>query len=296
MRQETHMGSERADDVLLTRYLLGRLSEREAIEVEDRAFSDAAYLGSLQAAEADLIDAWVNGELSEPDSRVFEQRFLTSPERRRKVEFARDLARIAAESKIVERFAPRVFGWSSAVAWAAVLVCMIGAGWLISQNASLRSRVAAVESQQSAIESREQELRRRLTDEQRRADDLSAQLQRQPLGRETSPIASLMLIPGVTRGEQRTQQFVLQPSAQLVRISIELEPRHDSSRFRAELSTHSGVEVLTSGNLLRSGDTVSFDVPASALATGDYELALKGVAADESITDLGYFYFRVQKR
>jgi hypothetical protein len=301
------MGSERADDVLLSKYLLGRLSETEEIEVEDRALNDAACLRSLQAAETDLIDAWVNGELSEADSRAFERRFLTSPERRKKVEFARDLARIAAESNAVEhgpsaagsewRSALRVLrSWSPAVGWAAIVVCIIGGWWLIYQNASLRSRVAAVESQRSIVESREHELRRRLTDEQRRVANLSAQLQQQSSGRETPAIASLMLIPGITRGDSPTQQLVLHPSVHVVRISIQLEPRYDSPRFRAELRTRSGVEVLTSGNLPRSGDTVSFDVPASALASGQYELALKGVSGDQTMTDLGYFYFRVQKR
>jgi hypothetical protein len=301
------MGSERADDVLLTKYLLGQVSEKEQIEVEDRAFVDAAYLGCLQAAEADLIDAWVKGELSESDGRDFERRFLTSPERKKKVEFARDLSRIAAESKAAERatsprapgwtFAPHAFlRWTPALAAAAVLACIIGGAWLISQNASLRSRVAAVELERRTIESREQELRRRLSDEQRRVEDLLAQSQRQPVWRETPIVASLMLIPGVTRGDQRTQQLILQPSAAVARISIQLEPGHDSSRFRVELRTRSGAEVLSSGNLSRRGDTVSVDVAASALATGEYELALKGIAAGESMTDLGYFYFRVQKR
>jgi hypothetical protein len=54
------------------------------------------------------------------------------------------------------------------------------------------------------------------------------------------------------------------------------------------------------GNLVRRksgpGFAVCVDVPASALAVGDYELALKGIAADRTSQDVGYYYFGVQKR
>ncbi len=82
-------------------------------------------------------------------------------------------------------------------------------------------------------------------------------------------------------------------------IEIQLEPRDDYPRFRAELRTLSGEEVLIRGSLPRragtAGYTVSLDVPASALAMGQYELALKGILNDQSTQDIGYYYFSVQK-
>src|SRR5262245_55383888 len=108
------MGSERTDEMLLVKYLLGELSEEEQVQVEDRAFSDVNYLTALESAEADLIDAWVRGELSPADRRAFERRFFTSVERRRKVEFARDFSRIRNESRVAERAeSSRVSAWQS---------------------------------------------------------------------------------------------------------------------------------------------------------------------------------------
>src|SRR4051794_4252629 len=101
------MRSDRVDEVLLVKYLLGNLSETEEAEVEDRAFADADYLGVLEASEADLIDTYVRGGLSQSERRAFEQRFLSSPNRRSKVELSRALARITAESTQPERTAPR---------------------------------------------------------------------------------------------------------------------------------------------------------------------------------------------
>src|SRR5258708_10755197 len=95
----SHMPAERIDEVLLQRYLLGNLSEEERVRVEDRAFADPAYLGALEAAEADLMDAYVRGELPQSDRRQFERLFLTSRQRRNRVEFARALATVADESK-----------------------------------------------------------------------------------------------------------------------------------------------------------------------------------------------------
>jgi len=44
------MGSERVDEQLLVKYLLGNLPDTEEVQVEDRAFADANYLGALEAA------------------------------------------------------------------------------------------------------------------------------------------------------------------------------------------------------------------------------------------------------
>jgi hypothetical protein len=40
---------------------------------------------------------------------------------------------------------------------------------------------------------------------------------------------------------------------------------------------------------------VSFDVPTTALATGPYELTLKGLI-NQSVQEIGYYYFSVQKQ
>jgi hypothetical protein len=84
---------------LLVSYLLGELSEEEQVRVEDRAFTDPSYLAEIEAAEADLVDAYVRGELPPDSLPGFERRFLRSPSRRSKVEFAKALARVVTESK-----------------------------------------------------------------------------------------------------------------------------------------------------------------------------------------------------
>jgi hypothetical protein len=85
----------------------------------------------------------------------------------------------------------------------------------------------------------------------------------------------------------------------MARIEIQLEPRDRYPRFRAELRTRSGDEVLSRSNLVRrksgSGFSITLDVPSSALGPGDYELALQGIAADHTSQDVGFYYFRVER-
>jgi hypothetical protein len=305
-RGRPHVRSERIDEMLLVKYLLGNLTEDKQVQVEDRAFSDPDYLAALEAAEADLIDNYIRGDLSQSERRSFERLFLNSPLRRSKVEFARALARVAAESKLaglVPQPSARpsllafLRGWNPALKFAsavAALIFIAAGSWLMVQNAVMRSRVAALEAQGRAIEAHEQALQR----------ELLAQSQRPPVPLPaTAPvpiIASLVFPPGLTRAETRREQLVLNPSAQLAHIEIQLEARDDYPRYRAELRTAGGEEVLTQGSLRKhrnsGGYSVTVDVPASSLAAGGYELALKGLPQGQSAVDIGYYYFSVPKQ
>jgi len=88
---------------LITQYLLGELPEEQQIEIEDRAFGDKEFLANITAVENDLIDEYVREELPETARRRFETRFLASEGRRKRVEFARALTRLADESRVPEQ-------------------------------------------------------------------------------------------------------------------------------------------------------------------------------------------------
>lgn len=70
-------------------YLLGELPEGEARAFEERALADAGLRDEVDAAEKDLIDEYVRGELSPPERGRFERLFLASERRRQSVAFAR---------------------------------------------------------------------------------------------------------------------------------------------------------------------------------------------------------------
>jgi len=284
----THMPAERVEEALLQNYLLGNLSEEAQVQVEDRAFANPGYLAAVEAAEADLIDAYVRGELSSPDRRQFERRFLVSPQRRNKVEFAKAFARVAAELTpsqplpfprrslldILHSLSPG-FQFAAAVA---TLVIFAGAIWLARQNAALRTQVASLQTQQ------------RPAPAVNPPSPAPPEVQRPA----PSPIPALVFLPGLTRAESRMQQLTIPPDAQLTHLELRLEPRDDYPRYRVELRTRSGQDVLTLANLRKRGNSVAFDIPTASLPAGDYELALKGLS-DGQPTDLAFHYFRVTK-
>ena len=303
--EKTHMRSDHVDEALLVKYLLGQLSEEQQAQVEDRAFADADYLSALEAAEADLIDEYVRGELPAEDRGRFERQFLPSATRRSKVEFARELARASSELQL-ERIAvskpasrweglARVFrGWNPGLQFAsgfAALFLIAGSSWLVYQNAAMRSRVTALEAQRHQLEVRQEELARQL----------AAQPEKEKAPGAAAPIpviASLIFPPGLARTETSRQEFVLDPQAQIARIEIQVEPRDDYPRYRVSLRTRSGEQVFIRSNLRRRGSggaySVTVDVPASALESGDYEMALEGMAGGAP-TELAYYYFKVKK-
>jgi hypothetical protein len=297
--RQSHMRSQPADEGVLVKYLLGNLSEDEQVQVEDRAFADPDFMGALEAAEADLIDSYVRGELSYPDRRSFELRFLTSDRRRSKIEFARALCTLSAEANVRKSPRPSLISvlraWNPGLQFAAataVLFCLLGVLWLVFDNSISRSQVAALNAERRASERREETLKRQLRQQQQTRQPA------EPGG--ASLIASLILPPGISRAQTRVERLVLSPSSQIAHIEMQIESRDDFPRFRAELRTGKGEEILTASNLVRRkagpGYAVSFDVPASALQTGEYELALKGVPANRTGEDIGYYYFIVMKR
>jgi hypothetical protein len=82
---------------LIVRYLLGRLPEDEQTGFEEQLLESEALFEALKEVESELIDEYVGDRLSADDRRRFELYFLTQPERRARVEFARALREAAAE-------------------------------------------------------------------------------------------------------------------------------------------------------------------------------------------------------
>ena len=90
------MTDTRFSDDLIVQYLLGELSEKQQVELEDRAFQDPVLLSNITAVEHDLIDAYVAGQIRAARLERFESHFLASAERRKKVAFAKNLKDVRA--------------------------------------------------------------------------------------------------------------------------------------------------------------------------------------------------------
>lgn len=163
----------------------------------------------------------------------------------------------------------------------------------------MRSRVASLEANRREVESREQALPQQLNSQQRPDSVAQIPQQQSPPSERAPVIASFLLMPGLSRDQSRVPQLTLNPSAQIANIEIQLEPRDEFPRFRAELRTRSGEDVFVASSLRRrrtgGAFSVSVGLPADSLSPGEYEIALKGIRADKSVEDVGYYYFSVRK-
>lgn len=70
------------EEVFLRRFLLGELDPEQRAEVEERLFTDADFFSLYRAAEDELIDEYLYGDLEGGERERFETAFLTTPERR----------------------------------------------------------------------------------------------------------------------------------------------------------------------------------------------------------------------
>jgi hypothetical protein len=113
-------------------------------------------------------------------------------------------------------------------------------------------------------------------------------------------IASLTLLPGLSRGGGEKSSLILAGDARLVRLQIGIDPNEPYKTFAVELRTAAGRQVWTKENLTArtrgKARAVSLTLPASVLKSGDYELRLSGRQEGGESEDVGFYYFDVKKR
>src|ERR1035441_2528989 len=100
-------------------YLLGILDESKSAAVEQKYFTDRAFFLFTRAEETRLIEDYLAARLSPPETRQFEERYLSVPELRAMVEEIRQQREVLrAPSRPVLR------RWLAAAAM--VLICAGG--------------------------------------------------------------------------------------------------------------------------------------------------------------------------
>src|SRR6266404_9355595 len=138
------MGHENPDDGLIRRYLLGQLAEGELEQLEEKMMADNELFSAVLLAEDEIVEEYVQGELSESDRAGFEASFLSTPEGRQQVTYAKALRKhvltAAAEAADAGKTGPLRQPMSPHAAWwkqlafspplrvAASLVMVLGLG------------------------------------------------------------------------------------------------------------------------------------------------------------------------
>lgn len=260
-------------------YLLGQLDQTKLAQIEEHLLTSATLYDEILLAEDELTDKYIANELSEEDRRSFETHFLSTPERRQKLRFARVLLRYLdreSEASLPQADQIRMVPDNRSVSplkakykfpflpiqnpiaayglAAVVLVGLIGASWMLWSM--LR-----------------------------------------PATSHSGKVLVATLTPGLVRGEgdQRTN-VVIPADVESVQLNLELKADEYPS-YRAELLT-SDAGSLTLQEDLKSESVagrkiINFTVPAKLLRRNDYRVRLSGRTAAGSYEPLSSYTFRV---
>ena len=276
----------------ITAYLLGFLPEAEAEIFDELSFTDDDFANELTAAEKDLVDAYVNGELQDEKLQKFKSFYLASPLRREKVEFANAFQTFAekesAEKSVVAAKPKRTWAGffsniftipRSSLQWgfaAAALALMFFGVWLFWENSRLRSEISQTQSNRDELLKRESELQQRekqLQDEIANQQNVNSETEkelaqireeREKLEQELKKSQDQKRINDQQRlTEQRTEtkkQPTSSPNRQISIASFILTPSLRDNNQLQTVSIPSGTNSVAMQLELESDDYASYRV------------------------------------
>lgn len=327
------MSNPTSNNQTVREYLLGALPEAESERLDELSLTDDQFAESLQVVEKDLVDDYVQGELTGADLERFKVYYLASPLRREKVKFAKVLQSFGEQgldgSLVKPGTAPTRRGLFAALGafiapppilqWgltAAALAMLIVGGWLAVENMRLRQQTSQTAARRDQLLQREQELQKELENQRalnsqteqelaRVRDErqhLELELKQAQAGAKPLPsegnIVSLILTPPL-RGGGEVSTLSLRRDTNEVAAQLQLEAG-DYSLYRVALVDPANNQTLwRSGKLKprtaggRKAITVSFR--AGLLKPQNYVLEVSGFPAGGSAEIVGDYPFRVVK-
>jgi hypothetical protein len=314
------------DQNFLVQYLLGLLPEAESERLDELSIADDSFATKLEAAENDLVDAYVRDELTGETLEQFRNHYLASQARREKVKFALALQQFGEPAAVPAIEAKQADNGSSKRGWlagifavpafqssfaVATIVLLLLGGWLLFDNIRLRRQSAASQARQNEFAQREQELRAELEGQrnvatqteqelaQLRAEQQSHREQQKPP--ETGLpglIATLFLTPQL-RGGGQLPTVKIEPATKSVAAHLTLEP-NDFPSYQVALIDQANHRTLWSSGVLRARTTggakvLSITFPAKGLTLHSYALRVSGVAAGGASETMSDYPFKIVK-
>lgn len=261
------------DENQVRRYLLGEMPDRERTDFEDRCFTDDSFYQAVLAAEDDLIDSYVRGELAPAAKVRFEARYLASPRLSSRVDFARALHQRtggqnqASFSIRARRWRPTPSVWLAA---AAALIVMAGVSWWVANRNTSAPSIAQQQPQPGRTEE-----------------------SKMKPGAAASYVA-FVLTPGTERAAARQPRLVVPQTAEEVRLEVRLEVT-GLRDYEVVLQTIEGKQVWRMSGVAAQKGTLNLTVPAKLFQTADYILTASGTKPGGTREIAGEYSLSVRK-
>lgn len=300
-------------------YLLGDLSDTERDGFEERIFLDEDLGFLLDAAENDLIDEYLRGELSSEQVKKFEQNFLLAESRREKLQVANVLQAKVFNEKPA---APQVSVWERLseifrvprLVWAggltAIFLFILIGGWWFVRNTEI-NQVAEVKDENQNISI---ELDKKPPLETLLNSNTPPNIEQKPTNAAEKPkpspttvlpkevkqpptVFGFTLLPPMRSGARSV--LVVPSDANTIRLRVEHNNVREFIKYRAEIRDSNG-DLIWSREIAVTEKTLQkplvLDVRSGALISGSYELTLSGVTSDAQLEEVNFYNFTVRKK
>lgn len=302
-------------EILIRRYLLSSVSEGEREQVETRIMTDDDFFQQVNLVEDELVEEYLDEDLTLAERGRFEETFLCAPERQYKLRFTKALRIHAAKTakERVSHFEPAKPPWHEAVfglfnvsrpvlaySLASALLLLAGGGaWMLVQTTGLRKEIYGLQAQQQNSAAEAFRLRALFERERARADQIAGLLleaQGKRVLTQTAMVSQpwFTLAAGAQRSSHSYQSIDIKREAILVGLRLDLAENWKDT-YRAVLL--SGEKEILSRSNLRAAVSekeivISFSVPAADLPGGYCEIRLYGSVEDEVLETYSFRVIR----
>ena len=281
------------DDEELVQYVLGLLPDEATERLDEASIVNDEVAARLRHAETDLIDNYVQGQLSGATLERFESYYLSSPHRLEKVRLAASV--LSAVDRSVARAEPasrkdRVVGpirlrW---LAFAATFA-IVASGVFLFDALRLRNESTRATSGNGAVEPRASEP----------SSASSPPVSVSPSGKRAAPPERVVavVLPPPTRAVAPIPTLAIPAGVDRVRFELQLET-NDFPSYRVGLKVPATDRILWRSDWIvprSSADQASIlvVVPANLLGPQHYSLDLAGRGAGDRAEVIGSYTVQV---
>jgi hypothetical protein len=317
---------QRVDDQTLRGYLFGDLPQDETERLDELSVVDDDFSARLDTVESDLVDAYVRGELSGDTLEKFQTSYMSSPQRRERVAFARSLSSFASAhvpQSAADRLAAGNRSSSSSLrswlesfalprfALAGGLAMLLAISGLLFDNLHLRDTVHQATADRASLQQRERDLEARLNDEHasnaQTASELDqvrkslAQVENNSVGKRIASelpvsVAAFVLAPQL-RGAGQMPSLSLPQGTTRVVLRLDLES-NDFPNYSVTLRSIRTDKVLWHSGRLKAvmkgqNGALSASVPAKLLKQEVYQIDLTGMPPHGDAELVSSYVFRI---
>ena len=228
----------------IRRYLLGQLAPDDQSAIEERLFLDDDFARLVELAEEELIDECARELLPEADRDAFFRNFLSTPNRRHRLNIANQLVS-ALTTSLPAPARPGIFVRWAFAAGAAALITSGAVIYYLSPPADTAQRRVPAHEAGSAGE-------KRASPTAPAEEAFIAYLRRDSVSRGGQPVAQQNFVPAGRKLELRLEMQVVDGSAGPAYSALVRSPQHET------------VLRLSDLRLQRSGARVFLAVPVAA--------------------------------